>query len=106
MANGNIKYQDVRRWDRDLMKAAAPDIITNLSDRSMLDMNSSDASRVARGAQRLFWLSKCALSGGLGPVSYDICLRWLLTAARRGSIEARSTIFNIHAALGRPFPPE
>jgi len=94
------------KWNRDLIIAAGRDIITDLLIRSRADINSSDPVSNSQGAYRLFNLAKWTLSGDLGPFHKETCMEWLLEAAESGNIEARSTVFNIHAALGYPFPPE
>lgn len=94
------------KWNRDLIVTAGSDIITDLLTRSRADIYSSDPTRHSQGAYRLFNLAKWALAGELGPFPKETCIEWFLEAAESGNIEARSTVFNIHGALGYPFPSE
>jgi hypothetical protein len=94
------------KWNRDLIVTAGSDIITDLLTRSRADIYSSDPTRHSQGAYRLFNLAKWALAGELGPFPKETCIEWFLEAEESGNIEARSTVFNIHGALGYPFPSE
>jgi hypothetical protein len=101
-----IQYQDLALWDKDLMRAVSPDIITSWRQRIQADACSGETERVDRAARHLFWLSRWTLYKILGNVPTAESLSWLLEAADMRSIEARAVVYNIHTALGEAIPSE
>ena len=99
-----LQYQDLARWDRDLMRAASSDIVTSWRQRVFVDRYSNNPEILERAAQNLFWLSKWALSKVLGPISTEESLAWLLEAANMGSNEARAVVYNVFTAIGESIP--
>jgi hypothetical protein len=82
------------------MLAVKDDIINELIASSHSDTD----NQPKEAADALYWLSLWSISGDLGPVPYENSLKWLMIAAESGSIKARACIWNVHAALGIPFP--
>ncbi|KAF1850712.1 uncharacterized protein K460DRAFT_20358 [Cucurbitaria berberidis CBS 394.84] len=100
------QYQDLRRWDQDLMIVASGDIISTWHQRSLDDMASNDASRIEQGAQRLFWLCRGVISGALDEDESFQALKWLLISAEAGSGEAQASVYPLLSALEEIIPAE